>query len=160
MNETETYNSSIGQLIEPEPIAFSFNTLGWYIVLAVLLLIVLVIAFIRFRRYKKNAYRREAEAKIAILLQQKGGSVIVEINTILKIMALQIFGRKRVASLYGSEWFGFLNSTINSENKFAEKEVEKFTNSLYNPNEKLDEKVVTEFTEFAVLWIKNHNANV
>lgn len=160
MNQTDTYNSSIGNLIEPESIGYSFNTPGWYIVLGALLLTVLVIGFMRYRKYKKNAYRREALKDVEAILQQKGNNIVYEINALLKIIALRLFGRKEVASLNGLAWFQFLNATMNSENIISEMEVEKLTSVLYNPDEKLDNNSINKLADFAVLWIKNHRAHV
>lgn len=160
MNETSTYNSSIGNLIEPEPIGYSFNTPGWYIVFGVLLIIVLVLGFIQYRKYKKDAYRRNAIKQLEFIIQQNSSNVIYEINALLKVTALQLFERRKVASLVGEEWFRFLNSTMISGNSMAEKEFEKFTMALYNPKEQLGNEAMNELKDFAILWIKNHRINV
>ena len=160
MNETETYNSAVGALIEPDPIGYSFNTSGWYIVLGILLLTVLLIAFIQYRKYKNNAYRREAIKNIDTILQKKENKVVFEINVLLKAIALQIFGREKVANLNGLDWFLFLNSTMNSEHSVAKIDMEKWTTALYNPGERLDDKTLNEWADFAILWIKNHRVNV
>jgi hypothetical protein len=70
LNDTITYNS-IGQLIEPDPIGYSFNTPGWYMVLVLLMLVAIIIGIVQYRKYKKNAYRREAVRKIESIAQQK-----------------------------------------------------------------------------------------
>lgn len=160
MNDTLTYNSSIGSLIEPEVIAYSFNTPGWYVVFGLVVLFALVIGIIRYRKYKNNAYRREAVKQIETIIQQENNNTIYEINILLKIIALRLFGRRKVASLIGEEWFQFLNASMNIRGNIQEKQFEKFTNALYNPVTKLDKHSIEEFAEFANLWVKNHNANV
>lgn len=160
MNENETYNSAIGQLIEPDPIVYSFNTPGWYMVLGLFLLTLLVIGFRQYRKYKRNAYRREALKKVEAILLQKENNTIYEINTLLKVIALQLFDRQKVASLIGMEWFSFLNSTLKSEYTIAEKEVRQITAALYNPNESSDKNTINELADFAILWINNHRTNV
>ncbi|WP_347839228.1 DUF4381 domain-containing protein [uncultured Draconibacterium sp.] len=160
MNETETYNSAIGALIEPDPIGYSFNTPGWYIVLGIMLLTVFVIGLLQYRKYKKNTYRREALKSIDTILQKKENKVVYEINVLLKTIAFQIFGREKVAYLSGLDWFVFLNSTMNSEHSFANADMEKWAAALYNPSKSLDEKTLNEWADFAILWIKNHRVNV
>lgn len=160
MNDTLTYNSSIGSLIEPEVIAYSFNTLGWYVIMGLVVLFVLIVGIIRYRKYKMNAYRREAVKQIETIIQQENNNTIYEINTLLKILALRLLGRRKVASLIGEEWFLFLNSSMNLQSDIQENQFEKFTNALYNPATKLDKHSIEEFAEFATLWVKNHNANV
>lgn len=158
MNESATYNS-IGKLIEPEPIAYSFNTPGWYMVFSLLLLTALVIVFFQYRKYRKNAYRREAVKQIESLVQQNT-SVVYEINKHLKVMALGLFGRKKVASLFGLEWFTFLQSTMNVKVPDAKISFEEFSKALYDSSYKLNETKENELVEFAILWVKNHHVNV
>lgn len=160
MNDTTTYNSSIGHLIEPESIVYSFNTPGWYLLLALLVLIAFIVAFIQYRKYKKNAYRRKAVQQIENLLKQKDGNVVFGINKCLKKMAVQLFGRKKVAALYGLEWFQFLNSTMQAKETFDENSFKEFTKALYNCNYKLNDSMLGELNRFAILWILNHRSNV
>lgn len=160
MNETSTYNSTIGQLIEPESIAYSFNTLGWYLVLGLLVLIVLFVAILQYRKYRKNAYRREAVAQINDFIQQKNENVVFELNELLKRMTIVLYGRKKVASLYGLEWFNFLVSTSKKQSSVSTENFNEFTKALYNNSYELTETQVTELAEFAILWVENHRINV
>jgi hypothetical protein len=159
MNET-TINNSIGQLIEPEPIGYSFNTPGWYFVLGLLILTALVIALLQYRKHKKNAYRREAVSQIEALIQQKNENLVFEINTLLKTKAMHIFGRKKVAALYGSDWFTFLQSKLKTTTNVPRKNFEEYSKAIYNSDYKLNEQRVNEFVEFTIIWIRNHRVNV
>lgn len=153
MNET-VINSSIGQLIEPEPIGYSFNTPGWYLVLGVLLLVTLVIALVQYRKYLKNAYRREALARVEELVQSDQDSMAYEINKLLKIVAIRVFGRERVAAMFGIQWFNFLNSASNSQ---LNVDFEEFDKAIYNTGYSLGEKEKTKLVELATTWIKKHD---
>ena len=158
MNENATYNS-IGKLIEPEPIAYSFNTPGWYLVLGLLLVTVLFVAIFQYRKYYKNKYRRDALKQIRSFARQKNG-LVYNINKLLKSMAIRLFGRRKVASLNGTEWFAFLQSTMKTKVIFKESSFDEFSKALYNSNHKLNENKKNELIEFAVLWVKNHHVNV
>ncbi|WP_346859174.1 DUF4381 domain-containing protein [uncultured Draconibacterium sp.] len=159
MNETTTYNS-IGQLIEPDPVKYSFNTPGWYLVLALLVLIVLLVVFIQYRKYRKNAYRREALKEIEDILQHKKTRAAFEINELLKRTAIQLYGRKKVAALYGDEWFRFLMSCIEKQLISPLPDFTIYTKALYNTSYVLTEPQANELAHFAVFWVKNHRANV
>ena len=150
----------MGQLIEPDPIGYSFNTPGWTMVFALLILTGIVIAIFQYRKYKKNAYRREAVKQIEALFQEKKENLVFEINTVLKIMAIHLFGRKTVAALYGNEWFKFLQSKLKKQPILIEKKMDEYTQALYNKDYQLNEKTKNELVEFAILWIKNHRVNV
>lgn len=75
-------------------------------------------------------------------------------------MAIRLFGRRKVASLNGTEWFAFLQSTMKTKVIFKESSFDEFSKALYNSNHKLNENKKNELIEFAVLWVKNHHVNV
>lgn len=159
MNELETYNSSIGKLIEPERIAYSFNTLGWMIVLGILLLSLILLLLIRWRKYQKNAYRREAITAINnILLDAKQHNYFL-INELLKKTSIKRYGRRKVAPLYGVEWFKFLKSTIVSKD-IPDFDFEAFTIAIYQQGNTIDNELTLDFKEFALLWVNKHSSNV
>jgi hypothetical protein len=160
VNETSAYNSTIGQLIEPESIAYSFNTPGWYLVFGLLVLIALFIAILQYWKYRKNAYRREAVEQIKDFIQQKNENVVFELNELLKRMTIALYGRKKVASLYGLEWFNFLVSTTNKQSLVSTDSFNEFTKALYNTSYELTETQRTELTEYVILWVENHRINV
>jgi len=159
LNDTITYNS-IGQLIEPDPIRYSFNTPGWYVVLGLFFLIAIIIGIFQYRKYKKNAYRREAVRKIESIAQQKSEKLVYEINSLLKSIAIQLFGRKKVAALFGTEWFGFLQSKLKTKPVLTEQNFEEFTKAMYTKDVQIKEDTVKELVEFAINWVKNHKVNV
>jgi hypothetical protein len=160
VNETSAYNSTIGQLIEPESIAYSFNTPGWYLIFGLLVLIALVIAILQYWKYRKNAYRREAVEQIKDFIQQKNENVVFELNELLKRMTIALYGRKKVASLYGLEWFNFLVSTTNKQSLVSTDSFNEFTKAHYKTSYELTETQRTELAEFAILWVENHRINV
>lgn len=159
MNDTITYNS-IGQLIEPDPIGYSFNTPGWYMILGLFLLVAIIIGIVQYRKYKKNAYRREAVRKIESIALQKNEKLVYEINTLLKSIAIHLFGRKKVAAIYGIDWFRFLQSKLKTKPVLAEQNFEEYTKALYNKDYQLKKDAANELVEFAIHWIKDHRVNV
>ena len=55
-------------IIEPDPIAFTFDTLGWKIILALFILLSLFLAYKLLIKYKKNQYRRDAVKEIEAII--------------------------------------------------------------------------------------------
>lgn len=157
MNTIEKYNSSIGTLIEPESISYSFNTPGWYLIFGLILLTLFILAFIQFRKYKKNKYRRQAISEIENIKEIKNRTEsILELNSLLKIIAIQIYGRTKVAALFGKQWFVFLASSINKMESIPKNSFEDFTKALYNKDFFLDDTQYNSLVTFAILWINNH----
>lgn len=117
---TEAALRSLHDIAVPEPVSWMPQTWGWA-VLAFALLIVLALAGIRWiRRYKADAYRRDAlslldgiESRIRDQAIRK--DVIHEVAETLKRTALAGWGRKEVASLSGKEWSTFLEENGDAE---------------------------------------------
>ena len=157
MNEIEKYNSSIGNLIEPESISYSFNTPGWHLVFGLILLVIIIIAFIQFRKYKRNEYRRQAISEIENIKQTGNcNESILKLNSLLKIVAIQIYGRTKVAALYGKQWFGFLASSVNKTENIPINSFDDFAKALYNKDFNLTDTQFNSLVAFAILWVNNH----
>ncbi len=159
MNETGVNTSALGHLIEPDPVRYSFNTPGWHTVLILLLIVILLIAFFQYRKYRKNAYRREALRKLE-QIENSGNPLVYSINLLLKTMAIRLFGRSIVAALHGSDWFSFLYSKLDKAPDLNGQSIEDFNHALYNESYILSESRSKELVDFARLWIQKHNVNV
>ena len=153
MNESAK-NSALGLLIEPDPIGYSFNTPGWYIVMGIILLAMVVFAIYQYRKYLKNAYRRNALVQIENMAKRNEAGLAFEINRMLKILAIQLFGRERVAALCGKEWFVFLHSTMKSE---EEPDFDAFAQAIYNSDYVLSDTQKTQLIDFSTSWVKKHD---
>ncbi|MFV0554296.1 MAG: DUF4381 domain-containing protein [Mangrovibacterium sp.] len=134
-------------IIEPNTIPYSFDTLGWRIVLGLLVLSVLLAAFLLWRKWKRNKYRRDG-----IRLVQSSTSM-AEINHQMKLTALKLWERERVAALQGVEWLIFLNSTM--KNAYTETHLfEAMAEAIYSG--KKDEELLKEFKNLAEMWFLGH----
>jgi cbb3-type cytochrome oxidase subunit 3 len=90
---------------EPAPISMMPQTAGW-LWLGLLCLVLLVgVAWILRRRWRENAYRRQA------LLELKNATEPSDLAALLRRTALATYPRKDVASLYGPDWLTFLDSS-------------------------------------------------
>ncbi len=140
------------QIIEPDPIRFTFDTPGWYF-LGFLILSLLVLVFIRFMIiHKKNAYRRDAIKELDSISQTPDNKV-ADILALLKIVAIQTYGRSKVAELSGGDWFSFLDNT-GKRRKFSSLQ-QKVLPSFYNEIE-IESEVLNEFISESRKWIKTH----
>ena len=159
MNENGTNMSNLQHLIEPDPIRYSFDTPGWHLVLILLIIILLVTAFIQYRKYRKNAYRREALQKLEAIKAGENSNMVYDINLLLKTISICLFGRQNVANLYGTEWFLFLTTKIKNTPVISQGSIEAFNLALYNNNYELDELQRDELLAFSELWIKKHKVD-
>lgn len=144
---------SIGELIEPTSIAYSFNTLGWHLLFGLLLFALLIWAFAKWRNYRRDAYRREAVDAVKRLLSLDDDNAFYGINKLLKIMAIDLYGRRQVADLYGTEWFSFLVSKLDEKVVCPPYDFKTFAGAIYTKETNVK---LSEFSDFALLWINKH----
>jgi hypothetical protein len=89
---------------QPAPPSWAPQTIGWYVVFAVVGLLVAWLVVHAIRRWFANRYRRAALRKLALLPP-------TQFSALLKSTALAAWPRNRVASLTGVAWLEFLNKT-------------------------------------------------
>ncbi len=149
--------TDLGPLYEPDAVRFSFETPGWY-VLGISLLFVATFLFFRWlKRYRKNGYRREALKTIVGIEQnsqlQNGANQLNDTLVLLKLVALETFGRQEVAQLYGNDWLEFLESK--GKNMLFTQYKQHIAYALYG-SMVVDMKETKAFIELSKQWIRTH----
>ena len=148
---------NLGPVLEAEPIKFSFNSPGWYFLGLTGLLILLFILIRALKKYKKNHYRREAIKSLGQLKINKpeytSDSAVKDVLITLKKVALQTYGRKEVASLYGISWLSFLDSKAKniSFSKF-----QPIISKVTYEGKSIGVKDLNELMNLSKKWIRNH----
>lgn len=137
----------LGPLYEPNPVAFTFDTLGWKILAALLLLAALAGLFFWIKRYIKNKYRREALKRITPTAS------VQEVLVVLKQVSLTTYGRAKTAELYGPDWFTFLDKTSKHVN-FSPISEEILQAVYCGTNPKAS--TLKSFENNSIKWIKTH----
>lgn len=109
--------------------------------LIAIIVLAAIILFYQWRQVRqRNAYRR---AGLALL---DGVSTVHDVSVILKRVALAVFPREQVASLYGEEWADFLKQT------YASRDFSMIVQA--GPDEPASGKVI----RLAAAWIRHHLA--
>lgn len=147
----------LGTLYEPDPVSFTFDAPGWYLLFLILVLITLYFVYRWIKKYFHNAYRRAALHYLDHIKNRfetrQDTACLNDIFILLKQVALKAFGRDQAAKLYGDGWLMFLESKC-SDTPFKNYQ-ELFSKSLYQ------EKPITK-SEFSDLydiskkWIRYH----
>lgn len=148
----------LGEILEVEPIPFTFDTLGWKIVAIALLLLLAHFIYKFYLKYKSNQYRREAVIEIESLnvdSELTESAFITQSILVLKRIAMQTFSRQEVASLNGEAWLSFLDKKVTGVNfrKYAKEIEEAVYKDKFNPSSNYNK---TEFYTMSIKWIKNH----
>lgn len=146
----------VGDILEPDPLPFTFETIGWKILGVVSLIVAIVLFYKWLKLYQKNEYRREAIQKLKLIEIQNAESQykINQLNVILKQVAIVTFGREQVAQLYGNDWFLFLDSK-NKKSEFTKYSV-NFSDAIYSDKE-VDETTLKSIFKITKTWINEHS---
>ena len=154
----EVENIKLNPLMEPSPVAFSMDTIGWKILFAQLLIIILYSAYKFYLHYKHNKYRRLAVAKIIEISQLSDNempSMISQIMFQIKQTALLTFDREKVASLEGNQWLQFLQQTAKDVHFVEYKDV--IISSVYKGEVSSEVDFdKNDFVKNSIKWIKKH----
>ncbi|MFB9054595.1 DUF4381 domain-containing protein [Formosa undariae] len=157
-NPTQAKALDLGDVIEPSPVPFTFETLGWKIVFFLIAVLIALVGYKIYQNYKKKQYLRDAVAEIQKLKQQTELSSVELINSILFVLkdtAMQSFGRKEVAGLYGSDWVNFLDSKVNTSNFKTDEPV--ILDAVYKHELQQTSAFNKEqFTNKSIHWIQHH----
>ena len=144
-----------------EPVAIAWWPLapGWWLLIVIALAALLVLGYLLLRRYRANAYRREALARLQLLRQQypheRDRSVyLAELNALLKSVALRAYPRRDIAASSGQQWLEFLNGSSKSG--------ERFDNNLVDGAYRRDcPRIDLEQTQrAAATWIRHHEVGL
>lgn len=149
----ETQSEDIQGIIEPSPVPFTFDTLGWKIVGVVLLLILIRIALKLYRRYQKNAYKREAIDLISSLEKSSEHVPFETVSAALKKVALISYGREAVAALSGLSWLAFLQEK--GKNTPFMNYKDDVLDVIYS-KKTLDKTKTEALLQLSKKWIKTH----
>lgn len=148
-------SEGFGQLIEKEPVGFTFDAPGWYF-----LITVICFSFISFwiflqLKHRKNAYRTRAIIDLKTF-SKKGFNheLIQEVNLIIKRIALVHDDKENVARLNGEQWILYLNGQCKKA-VFLEDDHLLFEKAIYQKT-KIDEADVKALLERSFCWIKEH----
>jgi len=139
--DTDRYSlKNLRDLVIPDPPSYWPPAPGVWIVLGIVVAIVLFVSW-RVRAIRgRNAYRKAGLE----LLGDVGSSH--DVAVVLKRVALAVFPREQVASLYGDDWVAFLHRTC----------PRSYFSALVtsDANDQPDDEVV----ELAGIWIRHHRA--
>jgi hypothetical protein len=142
--------SNLEEIELPEPVPFTFETLGWYLAAGLALVAGLWLAWRLWKRWQANAYRRVALEELTQLDSPVGFSEL------LKRTALVAYPRTQVADLCGDEWLGFLDRSLGTT-RFSRGVGRSLVELTYNPAAtRLSETETRELSGLVGRWIAGH----
>jgi hypothetical protein len=158
MENNVTVNASLDQLhdiIIPPAVSYWPLAPGWYALGLLIVAFSVHLGMKYWAVYQKNLYRREALEVLSKM--QSGEDTNKEINTLLGLMkrvALQHFGREKVAALSDDAWWDFMEKY--SKVKVGTEVRELSQKILYSPNAQASVEDVKMLKKVAKVWITTH----
>lgn len=156
---------SLKDIAVPTPVSWMPQTWGWLLVAGVVTVIVALVFLAWLRRYKADAYRREAlklMEGIDALIQDPATRArgINQLAAVLKRTALAGWGRPSVASLSGDVWVRFLNDQDDMHVKQA---LESLLDDLEYHGKAgltaLPSETIKDISAAARHWIERHHVS-
>lgn len=146
-------------IVMPAQLSWTPQTVGWYVLFALITLLFLFLGFRMYRRYRANLYRRKALSeldKIKNLISNpaKRLHTLSEIPALLKRTALSFVPRYEIASLSCKEWLAFLDNCYEG-NGFSEGPGRMLGDLSYS-NKNFTDNELSDLIELTGLWIKKH----
>lgn len=159
----ETALRSMKDIVLPSVITWWPHAWGWAVVAALVAAVIIIWFFIALKRYRRNAYRREALSKLEGIEQRLRSHLtrqvaIYDISLLLKKVAISTWGRDTVARLSGEEWARFLAAHDDADNGYLiGKVVDDFEYRDSSVLKRLPDNIADELAANTRRWIENHH---
>jgi hypothetical protein len=157
---TEIALRSLGDIATPDPVSWIPRTWGWGLLASILFVLVLVYFMIWYKRWRRNAYRREALQELnAIKIQFQNHDqrylAATALAELVKRVAIASWSRRSAAALSGGDWVKFLAAHDGTDISGS---LSRFLNDLEyqaKPEPVFDDfNVIVNYTS---KWIERHN---
>ena len=150
--------AALHPLRAPELIGWWPLAPGWRVLIAALILAACTLGFFIFRRYRANAYRRQALVQLQSLYSQwqtdaDASRYLAAQNALIKSVALRAFPGREIASRSGQSWVDFLNETL-AANSSCQPFSDDYAGAAYRAN--APEMDLDAINHTSQRWIKLH----
>jgi hypothetical protein len=151
-------------IVVPEAVAWTPQTVGWYVLLAVVLAIAARVVVVRRRRHIANRYRREALDVLAVIESDVGTpelrtGALARLPALLKRVALSVVSRAEAASLTGEKWLTFLDAGYGGDGftRGAGRLLPTLAYGSADDLEAISDQQVSDLVDLTRLWIRSHD---
>ena len=156
-NMTATSLDLMHDILVPPAVSFWPLAPGWFALALLFLTTMLHLGLKLWAKYRANSYRREALQELVTLAKSESVEEIVRLLNLMKRVALQHFGREKVASLSDVHWWEFVekHSSVKIDNSLRALSNEV----LYSSNVEVTKEAVEKMSTLTKLWINTHGAS-
>jgi len=145
----------------PEPVAYTPQTVGWYVLLALAVLAIVLLVVYWRRNAARNRYRSEALNFLDDI--ERSDRPLSDLPALVKRVALAFAPREKIAELSGVAWLQFLDSTLGSTD-FTAGPGRLLLTISYEAPESVSQKLTSDQTQALLslvrCWIRRHRAAI
>ena len=144
----------------PEAVSWWPLAPGWYGIACLLLAFAVWGTLRGLRRYRRDAYRRQALQALQALGAASGdletrGRVLADVAELLRRVALSAYPRHRIVGLTGEAWLAFLDETGGGDG-FSRGSGRLLVSGVYRTSGDYSADSVRELLALARGWINDH----
>ncbi len=149
------------EVVPPEAVAWTPQTIGWYLLVALLVVLAAWVAVRLRRRWVADRFRRQALAELARIERdldapESREAALRSLPALLKRTALAAAPRRQVASLAGADWLSFLDGGLGGSD-FSTGDGRALAEIAFLPTDRLSElpdESVARLVALARRWIR------
>ena len=146
--------AALQPLRDPQVISWWPLAPGWWLLALLVMALLSAAAYVLVKRYRANAYRREALAQLGLMhtryqAERDLQRFAADTNALLKSAALVAYPEHEIAARHGAEWARFLNQ-CGAGALFDESSME----ALYSPE--LEQVDAQQLYNSASNWLSEH----
>ena len=153
---------NLNDIVLPAVVSWWPLAYGWYFLIGLLVIVISWLAYRSRQRWIAARYRRAALHELQLLeagihSNTNRDSCLRQIPILLKRTALSAYPRNEVASLSGTRWYDFLNSTLRNP-LFIDTTVARLDSISYSSGElsSVDEQAASALLDISKQWLKHH----
>ncbi|BBP44725.1 hypothetical protein THMIRHAS_00980 [Thiosulfatimonas sediminis] len=141
----------------PDPIGWWPLAFAWWILLLSVTSIIIGIIWYFTDQRRRNVYRRQAQRQLQQIMRQDSPDTnkILQINALLKQVAISAYGRRRVAALHQTQWLQFLQQNANYIPQPPS--IPQHSDRIYAPPSQQTNELINAWHDYAKRWIKGHH---
>ncbi|MEH6446132.1 MAG: DUF4381 domain-containing protein [Oceanospirillaceae bacterium] len=160
MKNAQDALANLQEIHLPEAISLWPSAPGWWVLLLSIVMAVYVLQkllknFIRSNRYRRLAVKHLLQIEKNYQSHKKDQQLLVEINQLLKSVAIRHFPQWQCASFSEKKWQAFLTATLPVA-KRSQGEVFIELGRIYQREANLSETQRLALIQSTLLWLKKH----
>lgn len=150
--DKEELLSQLRDIHLPEDVSWWPLAIGWWIIIALIIAIIIVWLIIRWQKAKLERMSRFALIELNELKATQSNNWILELQTLLKRVAMAYFPKSNLKNCSEQEWLSFLS--LSGKAIWSDDNLKLFRDFAYQNPEKFNDSFRQKMYQESALWIK------